>query len=113
MKHNIPLSNTDVLHIKCHGELSGYEPWRVTSDDEWLWIMYRTPEEIEMYPKGAPHTCDLNIWYNDLEHRWQWAIYPLKKVNGAMQTDCSRILACGEATVVSEPNEWLTNIYES
>ena len=88
------LAPTEYVTVLCEGLTTA--PHKVYTDDEWYVQMHADK------PGGEPQAYDLNIWYNDLENKWQWAIYPLKKVNGSMQTDCSRIIASGYGKVLTE-----------
>lgn len=88
---NLP-SMKDYISIKCLGKMSGYDPYKVYEEDDWLRIMWDDKEH------------DLNIWMDDDINKWCWAIYPLKdNGDGTFSTDTSIVVASGAAKEVYHP----------
>ena len=85
----------DYISIQCLGKLSGYAPYKVYDEDDWLAVMYQR--------EGArhPEMFDLNIWLDDDTKKWQWAMYPLVTDDqGLTSTDTSNCIASGPAKEV-------------
>ena len=99
----------DHIYLKCKGELSGYSPYKVYSEDDWVTVMY-SPDG---YDKATLH--DLNLWWDDLKKTWRWTIYPLHRLGRTFPpTVHDTIMASGECDVMEkhEVDQWLTRNYE-
>lgn len=84
---------TDHLYIKCLGEMSGYSPYKVYSEDDWATVMY-SPDG---YDSATLH--DLNLWWDDLKEIWRWTIYSQHRVGRSFPKTVPPIVASGVAEI--------------
>ena len=81
----------DHIYIKGLDEMSGYPPYKVYDEDDWMSVMWN----------DAMH--DLNIWWDDIKDAWRWTIYPLhKNADGTWYTDARKKVADGDAVVLED-----------
>lgn len=85
----------DYISIQCLGKLSGYAPYKVYDDNDWLAIVY------QLEGGKHPEMFDLNIWLDDDTNKWCWAMYPLVTDDqGVTSTDTANCVASGPAKEV-------------
>jgi len=84
----------DHIYIKCLDEMSGYGPYKVYGEDDWMTVMWN----------NMPH--DLNIWWDDLKNQWGWGLYRFQLVSkrggGFLGRDERDALASGDAVVLED-----------
>lgn len=86
------------IYIKCLGDMSGYAPFKVHDENDWMTVMWNDKEH------------DLRIWWDDFKNQWRWAVY-----HGVFtwDTETDPEVACGYAEVAEDyEDQWCTRIYE-
>lgn len=78
------------IYIKCLGDMSGYAPFKVYDEDDWMTVMWNDKEH------------DLNIWWDDLKNQWRWAVYRLRLNGFTWDTETDPEVANGYAEVVED-----------
>jgi len=92
------------LYLSCRGLYSkgaDSEPYQIDEDDQWFGL------NID----GIMH--DLNIWLDDLDDTWKWALHPVRKLpNGDYATVGTEIIRNGVCHEVEPPIFYPTKVYK-